>query len=42
MQERLSYLVDIRIVALIVAKKIGCNVEAVIDKVSMSVLGNSF
>jgi len=42
MQERLSYLVDIRIVALIVAKKVGCDVEAVIDKVSRSVLGVSF
>ncbi len=41
MQERLFYLVDIRIVALIVAKKFGCDVEAVFDKVSKSVLGIS-
>ena len=42
MQERFSYLVDIRIVALIVAKKFGCDFEAIIDKVSKSVLGVSF
>jgi hypothetical protein len=41
MQERLFYLVDIRIVALIVAKKFGCDVEAIFDKVSRSVLGIS-
>jgi len=42
MQDRLSYLVDIRIVALIVAKKFGCDIEAVFGKVSRSVLGFSF
>ncbi len=42
MQDRLSYLVDIRIVALIVAKKFGCDIEAVFGKVARSVLGISF
>lgn len=41
MQERLFYLVDIRIVALFVARKLGCDIEAVIGKVSRSVLGIS-
>jgi hypothetical protein len=41
MQDRLSYLVDIRIVALIVAKKFGCRIEGVFDKVSRAVLGFS-
>jgi len=41
MQDRLSYLVDIRIVALIVAKKFGCDIEGVIGKVSRAVLGSS-
>jgi hypothetical protein len=42
MQDRLSYLVDIRIVALIVAKKLGCNIEGVHGKVSKAVLGFSY
>jgi hypothetical protein len=42
MQDRLSYLVDIRIVALIVAKKFGCNIEAIFGKVARSVIGFSF
>ncbi len=42
MQDRLSYLVDIRIVALIVAKRFGCNIEAIFGKVARSVLGISF
>lgn len=42
MQDRLSYLVDIRIVALIVAKKFGCNIEGLIGKVSRAVLGFSY
>lgn len=42
MQERLFYLVDIRIVALIVAKKFGCDIEAIFEKVSRSVLGGSY
>jgi hypothetical protein len=41
MQDRLSYLVDIRIVALIVARKFGCNIEAIFEKVSKAVLGIS-
>lgn len=41
MQDRLSYLVDIRIVALIVAKKFGCDIDGVIGKVSKAVLGSS-
>lgn len=41
MQERLFYLVDIRIVALFVARKLGCDIETVIGKVSRSVLGIS-
>lgn len=41
MQDQLSYLVDIRIVALIVAKKFGCRIEGVLDKVSRAVLGYS-
>ncbi len=42
MQERLFYLVDIRIVALFVARKFGCDVEAIFGKISRSVLGISF
>lgn len=42
MQDRLSYLVDIRIVALIVAKKFGCNIEGVLGKVSRAVFGFSY
>ncbi|MGB9940910.1 DUF2240 family protein [Methanosarcina sp.] len=42
MQDRLSYLVDIRIVALIVAKKFGCDIEAIFGKVARSVLSISF
>ncbi len=42
MQERLSYLVDIRIVALFMAKKLECDIEAIFEKVSMSVLRISF
>ncbi len=41
MQDRLSYLVDIRIVALIVAKKFGCDIERIFGKVSRAVLGFS-
>lgn len=41
MQDRLSYLVDIRIVALIVAKKFGCRIEGVHEKVSRAILGSS-
>ncbi|AKB27227.1 hypothetical protein MSSIT_0508 [Methanosarcina siciliae T4/M] len=41
MQDRLSYLVDIRIVTLIVAKKFGCDIDGVIGKVSKAVLGSS-
>lgn len=39
MQDKLFYLVDIRIVALIVAKKLGCNLETLFERVSKSVLG---
>lgn len=42
MQERLVYLVDIRIVALFVARKLGCDIDAIFGKVSRSVLGVSF
>ena len=42
MQDRLSYLVDIRIVALVVARKFGCDIEAIFEKVARSVLGPSF
>ncbi|AKB80118.1 hypothetical protein MSHOH_3635 [Methanosarcina horonobensis HB-1 = JCM 15518] len=42
MQDHLSYLVDIRIVALIVAKKFGCRIEGIIEKVSRAVLGFSY
>lgn len=42
MQDQLSYLVDIRVVALIVAKKFGCNIERIFDKVSRAVLGFSY
>jgi hypothetical protein len=42
MQERLLYLVDIRIVALFVARKFGCDIDAIFGKVSRSVLGISF
>ena len=41
MQDQLSYLVDIRIVALIVAKKFGCRIDAVLDKVSRAFPGSS-
>lgn len=41
MQEKLFYLVDIRIVALFVARKLGCDIEAIIGRVSRSVLGIS-
>jgi hypothetical protein len=41
MQDRLAYLVDIRIVALIVARKFGCDIEGVLGKVSKAVLGSS-
>jgi hypothetical protein len=41
MQDRLSYLVDIRIVALIVAKKFEGRIEGVFEKVSSAVLGSS-
>jgi hypothetical protein len=42
MQDRLSYLVDIRVVALIVAKKFGCDIEGIFGKVSKAVLGFSY
>lgn len=42
MQDRLSYLVDIRVVALIVAKKFGCDISVIYDRVSRSVLGTSY
>jgi hypothetical protein len=42
MQERLSYLVDIRIVALFMARKFECDIEAIFEKVSRSVLNISF
>jgi hypothetical protein len=42
MQDQLSYLVDIRVVALIAAKKFGCDISAVYDRVSRSVLGISY
>ncbi|TFH03653.1 MAG: DUF2240 family protein [Methanosarcina sp.] len=41
MQDRLVYLVDIRIVALIVARKLGCDIEGILGKVSRVVLGSS-
>ncbi|KKH48566.1 DUF2240 family protein [Methanosarcina sp. 1.H.A.2.2] len=41
MQDRLAYLVDIRIVALIVARKFGCEIEGILGKVSMVVPGSS-
>ena len=41
MQERLLYLIDIRIVALFVARKLGCDIDAIFGKVSKSVLGIS-
>ena len=41
MQERLFYLIDIRIVALFVARKLGCDIDAIFGKVSRSVLGIS-
>ncbi|WP_292375512.1 DUF2240 family protein [Methanosarcina sp. UBA411] len=41
MQDQLSYLVDIRVVALIVAKKFGCNIEAIFWKIADSVLRSS-
>ncbi|MDD2614927.1 MAG: DUF2240 family protein [Methanosarcina sp.] len=42
MQDRLSYLVDIRVVALIVAKKFGRDISVIYDRVSRSVLGISY
>jgi hypothetical protein len=42
MQDRLSYLVDIRIVALVAARKFGCDIEAIFGKVARSVLGPFF
>ncbi len=39
MQDRLSYMVDIRVVALIVARKFGCDTESIFEKVSVEVLG---
>ncbi|MDD2439140.1 MAG: DUF2240 family protein [Methanosarcinaceae archaeon] len=41
LQERLSYLVDIRIVALLVAKKLGCGSEELYFRVSEAVFGTS-
>jgi hypothetical protein len=41
MQERLFYLVDIRIVALFVARKLGCDIDPIFGKISRSVLGIS-
>ncbi|MDQ1251622.1 MAG: hypothetical protein QG646_730 [Euryarchaeota archaeon] len=41
MQERLFYLVDIRIVALFVARKLGCDIDPIFEKISRSVLGVS-
>jgi hypothetical protein len=41
MQERLFYLVDIRIVALFVARKLGCDIDPIFEKISRSVLGIS-
>lgn len=41
MHDRLSYLVDIRIVAIIVAGKFGCSVDDLCDKVSVEVFGTS-
>jgi len=42
MQERLFYLVDIRIVALFMARKFECDIEEIFEKVSRSVLNISF
>ena len=42
MQDLLSYLVDIRVVALIVAKKFGRDISVIYDRVSRSVLGISY
>ena len=39
MQDRLSYLVDIRVVALIVGRKFGCDIESIFEKVAGAVLG---
>lgn len=41
MQEKLFYLVDIRIVALFVARKLGCDIDPIFEKISRSVLGIS-
>ncbi|MCQ1534576.1 DUF2240 family protein [Methanosarcina sp. KYL-1] len=41
MQDRLSYLVDIRVVALIVARMFGCDIDAIFEKVAGAVLGFS-
>lgn len=40
MQDRLSYLVDIRVVALIVGRKFGCDIESVFEMVAGEVLGS--
>jgi len=39
MQDQLSYMVDIRVVALIVARKFGCDIESIFEKVAGAVLG---
>lgn len=41
MQDRLSYLVDIRVVALIISRKFGCDTVGIFKKVSGAVLGFS-
>jgi hypothetical protein len=41
MQDRLSYLVDIRVVALIIAQRFGCDTTGIFKKVSGAVLGFS-
>ena len=38
MQDRLSYMVDIRVVALIVGRKFGCDIESIFEKVAGAVL----
>lgn len=40
MQDRLSYMVDIRVVALIVGRKFGCDIESIFEKVAGAVLGS--
>jgi hypothetical protein len=42
MQERLFYLVDIRVVALFVARRFGCDIKGIFERVSRAVLGLSF